>query len=58
VAYGLWVWVFDSLRLHVQVDATALVVGALALGLLPAVLGPLRAAGSPRPRVDMAGRPA
>jgi hypothetical protein len=58
VAYGLWVWVLDSLRLHVQVDATALVVGALALGLLPAVLGPLRAAGSPRPRADMAGRPA
>ncbi|MCX7033397.1 MAG: hypothetical protein NT046_05430 [Arenimonas sp.] len=37
-AYGLWVWVLDPLRHFAQWDATALVVGALALCVLPAVL--------------------
>jgi hypothetical protein len=39
--YGLWVWVLDPLRHYAQWDGTALVVGALALCVLPAVLRPL-----------------
>jgi len=49
VVYGMWVWVLDPIRYYPQLDLTALVVGALALCLLPAVLRPLqrRAAGVP-----------
>jgi len=48
VVYGLWVWVLDPLRFYAQVDATALLVGAVALGLLPGALRPLRDSGPTR----------
>ena len=52
MAYGVVVWILDPLRYFAQWDATALLVGAVAVLVTPLVLLPLRSAIEPKSARD------